>query len=95
MPYLFKYIPTGKTFSLRRILQHFAVTTNQSKENMTILLRLLKKNKPIADYDSLSTTSKTLLAIDGNDVPTLKSQLNFSYLPGCDSDATQESSLGG
>lgn len=49
-------------------MQHFAVTTHQTKNNMSILLKLLKTHKPLVDYETLPSTGKALLVIDGNDV---------------------------
>ena len=57
-----------KTPSLKKILQHFAVSTHQKKSHMTYLLKLLIEYQPLPAYDSLPTTGQQLLYIDGRDV---------------------------
>lgn len=54
--------------TLKRILQHYAVYTNQTKDNMTYLLKLLKRHQPKPHYDSLPSSGMQLLWIDGSDV---------------------------
>jgi hypothetical protein len=57
---------------MKAILQHFAVETCQTKDNMTILLKLLIKHRPEPCYDSLPSTGKGLLPVSGEDVPKFK-----------------------
>lgn len=57
-----------KTLTLKKILQHFAVSTNQKKSHMTYLLKLLIEYQPLPAYDSLPATGQQLLYIDGRDV---------------------------
>ena len=54
--------------TLKRLLQHYAVYTNQTKENMTYLLQLLKRHQPTPHYDLLPSSGKQLMWIDGSDV---------------------------
>ena len=55
--------------SLKSILQHFAVETSQNKDDLTLLLTLLKTHKPEPCYDSLPYTGKGLLPVSGSDIP--------------------------
>jgi hypothetical protein len=59
-----------RPLTLKRLLQHFAAYTKQKKSSMTYLLRLLTRHQPKPDYDSLPSTGKQLMYIDGSDVPT-------------------------
>ena len=62
-----------KTLTLKKILQHFAVSTNQMKSHMTYLLKLLIEYKPLPAYDSFPATGQQLLYIDGRDVVNQRS----------------------
>lgn len=64
-----KLINRGKSntepkFSLKTILQHCAVLTDQTQMALTSLLTLLKENHPVPDYSSLPWTGKALLSKD-------------------------------
>lgn len=64
-----KLINRGKSntepkFSLKTILQHWAVLTDQTQMALTSLLTLLKENHPVPDYSSLPWTGKALLSKD-------------------------------
>lgn len=62
----------GEGLSLKAILLHFAVETGQTKDNMNLLLRLLKKHKPEPCFDSLPSTALGLLFVSGADVTQFK-----------------------
>jgi len=52
--------------SLERILQHWSVACNVSHDNVTKLLRLLKRHRPVMsrkDYDRLPWTGRTLVKL--------------------------------
>lgn len=61
-----------KPITLRRLLQHFAVYTNQTKQSMTYLLQLLKRHQPTPHYDLLPSSGQQLMWIDGSDVVGLE-----------------------
>jgi hypothetical protein len=63
------FFVTGEGLSLKSILQHFAVETSQTKDDLTLLLTLLKTHKPEPCYDSLPYTGKGLLPVSGSDIP--------------------------
>lgn len=56
---------------LKRLLQHYAVYTNQPQTSMSYLLRLLKTHKPEPAYDDLPSSGQQLMAINGYDVPDM------------------------
>ncbi|EFX65992.1 hypothetical protein DAPPUDRAFT_332646 [Daphnia pulex] len=53
-----------RVLTFKRILQHWAVATNQTHKALNLLLKLLKDNKPEADYDSLPYSGESLLNKD-------------------------------
>lgn len=61
-------MPSSKSLSFQRILQHFAVVTGQKHSHMTILLKLLKRHKPHPFYDQLPSTGEKLLEITERDI---------------------------
>lgn len=63
-----------RTITFKRLLQHFAVYTNQTKEKMTYFLRLFKHFRPRLDYDDLPSTGAALLKINADDFPQTSSQ---------------------
>lgn len=67
--------------SLPRLLQHFAVYTNQKQDAMTYLLMLLKSHQPAPCYSFLPSTGKELLKIDGSDWQPTKKTESSKLLP--------------
>jgi hypothetical protein len=56
-----------ESLPLLTLLQHFSVYTNQTHNDMTYLLLLLKHYQPEPDYESLPNTGQELIKIDGRD----------------------------
>lgn len=56
-----------EVITFKRLLQHFAVATNQKHSSMTLFLRLFKHHQPKVDYEDLPSTGATLLKVDGRD----------------------------
>lgn len=71
----------GNKLNLPRLLQHFAVYTNQKQDAMTYLLKLLKTHEPAPCYSFLPSTGKELLKIDGYDWPSTKEAASSKLLP--------------
>ncbi|KZS03094.1 Uncharacterized protein APZ42_034264 [Daphnia magna] len=59
----------SKPLSFKRILCHWAASTMQKKSHLTYSLQLLKEHRPPVDYDTLPSSGKQLMFIDGRDMP--------------------------
>ncbi|KZR96726.1 Cc8L18.2-like protein, partial [Daphnia magna] len=62
-------VPNNKPLSFKRILCHWAAFTMQKKSHLTYLLELLKEHRPQIDFDTLPSSGKQLMLIDGRDMP--------------------------
>ena len=71
----------GNKLNLPRLLQHFAVYTNQKQDAMTYLLKLLKTHEPAPCYFFLPSTGKELLKIDGYDWLSTEESASSKLLP--------------
>lgn len=70
----------GDKLNMIKLLQHFAVYTNQSQKSMTYLLMLLKIHEPAPSYSLLPKTGKELVRIDSDDFSKTKSGIGFDLL---------------
>lgn len=60
-------VQNKQLFTFKRLLQHFAVATNQKLSSMTLFLKLFKHYKPKPDYDNLPSSGSVLLKVNGGD----------------------------